>query len=116
MKLLIAGSRSIPSFDLSPYVPDEVDLIITGGAKGVDTLAEAYAKERGIPTLTVKPCYEKYGRAAPILRDEEMVDLADSVLVIGDGVSRGSRHTADYARKKGKPLTVAEVGLDAGKS
>lgn len=116
MKLLIAGSRSITSFDLSPYVPDEVDLIITGGAKGVDTLAEAYAKERGIPTLTVKPCYEKYGRAAPILRDEEMVDLADSVLVIWDGVSRGSRHTADYARKKGKPLTVAEVGLDAGKS
>ena len=116
MKLLIAGSRSITSFDLSPYVPADVELIITGGAKGVDTLAEAYAKERGIPTLTVKPCYEKYGRAAPILRDEEMVDLADSVLVIWDGVSRGSRHTADYARKKGKPLTVAEVGLDAGKS
>ena len=116
MKLLIAGSRSITSFDLSPYVPDEVDLIITGGAKGIDTLAEAYAKERGIPTLTVKPRYEKYGRAAPILRDEEMVDMADAVLVIWDGVSRGSKHTADYACKKGKPLTVAEVGPEAGKS
>lgn len=116
MKLLIAGSRSITSFDLSPYVPADVELIITGGAKGIDTLAEAYAKEREIPTVTVKPCYERYGRAAPILRDEEMVDLADSVLVIWDGVSRGSRHTADYTRKKGKPLTVAEVGLDAWKS
>lgn len=109
MKLLIAGSRFITSFDLSPYVPADVELIITGGAKGVDTLAEAYAKERGIPAVTVKPCYERYGRAAPILRDEEMVDLADSVLVIWDGVSRGSRHTADYARKKGKPLTVVTV-------
>ena len=116
MKLLIAGSRSITSFDLSPYVPDEVDLIITGGAKGIDTLAEAYAKERGIPTLTVKPRYEKYGRAAPILRDEEMVDMADAVLVIWDGVSRGSKHTADYARKKGKPLVVTEIGPEAGKS
>lgn len=116
MKLLIAGSRSIKSFDLSPYVPANADLIITGGTRGIDTLAEAYAKERGIPTVTVKPCYEKYGRAAPILRDEEMVDMADAVLVIWDGVSRGSKHTADYARKKGKPLTVAEVGLDAGKS
>ena len=116
MKLLIAGSRSITSFDLSPYVPDEVDLIITGGAKGIDTLAESYAKERGIPTLTVKPCYEKYGRAAPILRDEEMVDMADAVLVIWDGVSRGSKHTAGYACKKGKPLTVAEVGPEARKS
>lgn len=109
MKLLIAGSRSITAFDLSPYVPVDVDLIITGGAKGVDALAEAYAGERRIPTLTVKPCYERYGRAAPILRDEEMVDMADSVLVIWDGVSRGSKHTADYARKKGKPLTVVTV-------
>lgn len=115
MKLLIAGSRSITSFDLSPYVPDEVDLIITGGAKGIDTLAEAYAKERGIPTVTVKPCYERYGRAAPILRDEEMVDLADAVLVIWDGTSRGSKHTADYARKQGKPLTVVIDGTDSGK-
>ena len=109
MKLLIAGSRSITSFDLSPYIPDEVDLIITGGAKGIDTLAEVWAAERGIPTVTVKPCYEKYGRAAPIRRDEEMVDMADKVLVIWDGVSRGSKHTADYARKRGKPLTVVTV-------
>lgn len=109
MKLLIAGSRSITSFDLSPYIPADADLIITGGAKGVDTLAEAYARERGIPTVTVKPCYERYGRAAPIRRDEEMVDMADEVLVIWDGVSRGSKHTADYARKRGKPLIVVTV-------
>ena len=109
MKLLIAGSRSITSFDLSPYIPDEADLIITGGAKGIDTLAEVWAEERGIPTVTVKPCYEKYGRAAPILRDEEMVDMTDAVLVIWDGTSRGSKHTAEYARKKGKPLTVVTV-------
>lgn len=109
MKLLIAGSRSITDFDLAPYVPSDVDLIITGGAKGVDTLGEAYARERGIPTLTVKHVYEKYGRAAPLRRDEEMVDMADAVLVIWDGVSRGSKHTADYARKKGKPLTVVTV-------
>jgi len=110
MKLLIAGSRSTTDFDLSPHVPEGVELIITGGAKGVDTLAEVYARERGIPVLTVKPCYGKYGRAAPIRRDEEMVDMADGVLVIWDGVSRGSKHTADYARKRGKPLTVVTVG------
>ena len=36
--------------------------------------------------------------------------MADEVLVIWDGVSRGSKHTADYARKRGKPLTVVTVG------
>ena len=112
MKLLIAGSRSITDFDLSPHVPADVDLIITGGAKGVDTIAEQYARQRGIPTLTVKPAYEKYGRAAPLRRDEEMVDMADAVLVIWDGVSRGSRHTAEYARRKGKPVTVVSVEVE----
>ena len=109
MKLLIAGSRSITSFDLSPYVPADVELIITGGAKGVDTLAEAYAKERGIPTVTVKPCYERYGRAAPILRDEEMVDLADAVLVIWDGKSKGTQHTVAYAQKVNKRLIIVQI-------
>ena len=41
MKLMIAGSRSITAFELSPYVPDGVTLIITGGASGIDALAEA---------------------------------------------------------------------------
>lgn len=109
MKLLIAGSRHIQSYDLTPHIPAGVSLIITGGAKGVDTLGEVYAREHGIPTLTVKPVYEKYGRAAPIRRNEEMVDMADAVLVIWDGVSRGSRYTAEYARKKGKDVTVVEV-------
>jgi hypothetical protein len=109
MKLLIAGSRSITEFDLTPHIPADVDLIITGGAKGVDALGEQYAREHGIPTVTVKPIYEKYGRAAPIRRDEEMVDMADAVLVVWDGVSRGSRHTADYARVKGKQLILLTV-------
>jgi hypothetical protein len=109
MKLLIAGSRSITEFDLTPHIPADVDLIITGGAKGVDALGEQYAREYGIPTVTVKPIYEKYGRAAPIRRDEEMVDMADAVLVVWDGVSRGSRHTADYARMKGKQLILLTV-------
>lgn len=43
MKLLIVGSRSIENFDLSPYVSDEVDTIISGGAVGIDSLAEKYA-------------------------------------------------------------------------
>ena len=109
MKLLIAGSRSITSFDLSSYVPDGVDLIITGGAKGVDALGGQYARQREIPTVTVRPAYEKYGRAAPIRRDEEMVDMADIVLVVWDGASRGSKHTADYARKRGKQLLLVTV-------
>ena len=40
MKLLIAGSRSITDIDIQKYVPSGVDTIISGGANGVDRLAE----------------------------------------------------------------------------
>jgi len=85
MKLLIAGSRGITDFDLAPYIPDGTDTIISGGAKGIDTLAEQYAEQNGLKKIIIKPEYEKYGRAAPIKRNETMVELADAVLVIWDG-------------------------------
>ena len=51
MKLLIAGSRSITNFDISPYIPPDTDLIISGGAGGVNTLAESYADKHRIEKL-----------------------------------------------------------------
>ena len=104
MKLLIIGSRTITNFDLTGHVPEETSLIISGGAKGVDTIAEQYADSHGIEKLIIKPQYEKFGRAAPIKRNEEMVDLADIVLAIWDGRSRGTKYTVDYAVKKGKRI------------
>ena len=102
MKLLISGSRNIDEFDLSLYVPSETSVIITGGAIGIDALAEKYAKEHNIDTIIIKPQYNLYGRYAPLKRNEEMVNLADKVLIIWDGSSRGTKYTADFARKLNK--------------
>ena len=104
MKLLIAGSISITDFDLNGHISDDVDLIISGGAKGIDTLAEQYADKNGIEKLIIRPKYEKYGRAAPIRRNEEMVDISDAVLAIWDGKSRATAYTLEYAREKGKRI------------
>lgn len=109
MKLLIAGSRSIIDFDLSAHIPEGVDLIISGGAVGIDTLAEQYADAHGIAKLIIRPQYEKFGRAASIKRNGEMVDLCDAVLAVWDGVSRGTKYTLDYARKKGKVIVEIRV-------
>ncbi|MBO5939069.1 MAG: hypothetical protein J6Q82_06180 [Clostridia bacterium] len=109
MKLLIVGSRSIERFDLSEYVPPETELIISGGAKGMDRIAEKYADEHRISKLILLPKYERYGKAAPIKRNEQMVEIADMVLVVWDGSSKGTRATAEYAKKKNKPLTLLVV-------
>ena len=110
MKLLIAGSRRIHEADLARYVPAEVDTIISGGASGVDTLAERLADERRISKIILRPRYDLYGRGAPLRRNEDMVQMADAVLLIWDGVSRGTKSTIDYAKKMGKPVTVVVIG------
>ena len=82
MKLLIVGSRSITEFDLSPYISDDIDAIISGGAYGIDTLAEQYADSHRLSKYIIRPRYDIYKRAAPLKRNEQMVDMADAVLVI----------------------------------
>lgn len=104
MILLIIGSRTITDFDLTGHIPVETEFIISGGAKGIDTVAEHYADSHGIKKLIIRPQYERYGRAAPLKRNEEMVNAADTVLAIWDGVSRGTKYTLDYAQKKGKNI------------
>ena len=109
MKLLIVGSRCIDFFDLSDFVPESTELIISGGAKGVDSIAEKYADEKRLSKLVLRPQYDLYGRAAPLKRNEQMVDMADAVLIVWDGSSKGTQHTLKYTKKMNKPITLVEV-------
>ena len=108
MKLLIVGSRSITNFDLSPYIPSDVDTVISGGAGGIDSLAEQYADLHRLSKYIFRPRYELYGRAAPLKRNEQMVDMADAVLVIWDGRSKGTQYTLEYTKKMNKPITLVQ--------
>ena len=105
MKLLISGTRKAThSKDyaklkaaIEKHYP-HVTEIIHGGAKGVDTLAGIYAKEKGLKVTVIKPDYDKHaGHIAPLLRNTELVKLADVVLCYFKDSKKGG--TADTARK-----------------
>ena len=104
MKLLIVGSRSITDFDLSSYITENVDTIISGGACGIDSIAEQYADLHHLSKYIILPRYDLYGRAAPLKRNEQMVDMADTLLVVWDGHSKGTQHTLKYAKRNNKPI------------
>lgn len=105
MKIAIVGSRSIAAPDIKKYVL-ECDEIVSGGAVGVDSCAADFAKENGLKLTEFLPQYERYGRAAPILRNREIVDYADKVIVFWDGHSKGALSVIKYSRATGKPCEV----------
>ena len=108
MKLLVVGSRSITEFDLSKHIGSDVDTVISGGASGVDTLAEQYADKHRLSKYIIRPRYDLYGRRAPLKRNEEMIGMADAVLIIWDGQSKGTEYSIKYAKKVGKQVVVVK--------
>ena len=113
MKILIAGSRTIKSYDIKQHINKNTSLIICGGAVGVDTLAEQTADELGISKLVLRPEYGKYGKAAPLVRNKKMVELADEVIVIWDGKSRGALYTFEYAQEQNKRVLLLDLSKES---
>ena len=105
MRIAIIGSRNI-DVDISMFIPPEATEIVTGGARGIDTLAERWADENNCPKLIIRPEYGRYGRSAPVVRNKVIVDVADMVVAVWDGKSPGTRFTIEYARESGKPVQV----------
>jgi hypothetical protein len=106
MKLAIIGSRSLINIDISSYIPPGVKTIITGGARGIDTLAASYAKKHGIELVEILPDYKKHKRGAPIRRNDHIVDLADMILAFWDGKSKGTEYVVNLCKKRGKECRV----------
>lgn len=115
MKLAIVGSREFndykkmcrfinEKFDLS-----EIDTIVSGGAKGADTLAEKFAKDNNLNLIVKEAQWEKFGRAAGPKRNVLIVEEADAVVAFPTSSSRGTRHTMKLTRQAGKRLEVCNV-------
>lgn len=104
-KIAIVGSRSIKRVNIAEYVSPD-DEIVSGGAEGVDSCAAEYAIEHGMKLTEFLPQYDTYGKAAPVLRNKEIVKYADLVLVFWDGRSNGSRSVIEFAKSIGKPCRI----------
>lgn len=109
LKIAIIGSRGIKDLSLSKYLNSKLTEIVSGGAKGVDSIAKKYALENNIKLVEFLPEYEKYGKYAPIKRNENIVDYSDEILAFWDGTSRGTKYVIDYAKKIGKPILIIEI-------
>ncbi len=114
MKLAIVGSRTMGEefYELlEKNVPNGVTTILSGGAKGADSLARRVAQERKIPLEEIQPNYKIFGKMAPIVRNREIVQKADLVLCLWDGASPGTRNVIALCMELNKPFQLLEPEL-----
>jgi len=110
MKVVVAGSRSIVD---EKIVADAIEAsgfdvteVISGGARGVDSLGEEWAKARGIKVSRFPADWKTYGRGAGMIRNSLMLEEAEAVVAVWDGESRGTLDMMRKTKKAGKPLFV----------
>lgn len=109
MKVAIIGSRNLEISDLARYIPPETAEIVSGGAKGIDSCAKQFALSNGIKYTEFIPDYERYGRAAPIRRNDKIIEYADVVIAFWNGKSKGTQYVIESCNKKNKQVRVIEL-------
>ena len=85
----------------SDLVDWEITEVVSGKARGVDTLGEWWAKsgEKDIPIQSFPADWKKFKKAAGYIRNAEMAKYADALIAIWDGESRGTFNMIEEAMK-----------------
>jgi predicted Rossmann fold nucleotide-binding protein DprA/Smf involved in DNA uptake len=85
------------------------DMIVSGGADGVDVFAQIYAKRHGIPIIILYPDPEKQSPEKFYERNRKIVELADEIIAFNKkGEKGGTAYTIKYAKKLGKNVIVCK--------
>lgn len=116
MKAIIAGSRHIEDYDaLKAAVQDagwDITEVVSGGCRGVDCLGEQWAAENNIPVKPFVADWATYGRTAGELRNREMANYADGLIILWDGKSPGASCMMREATKAGIQIHNQIYGID----
>ena len=106
MKVAVIGSRTITDIDIGKYIPRETTEIVSGGAKGIDTLAKIYSIDRKIKLTEFLPEYDKFGKSAPLKRNLKIIEYSDLVIAFWDGKSHGTKFVINNCKKLSKECKV----------
>lgn len=116
MKLTIVGTRN-PGVTyqewekllLNKINPDEIQMVISGGAKGVDTFAKLFAARHHKPYMEFTPQYNVYGRYATLKRNTQIVKEATTVIAFPSAEPKGTYHSIKEAQRLGRRVIVVNL-------
>lgn len=110
MKVIIAGSRDITdkwaiveAVGATDWIIDEV---VSGAARGVDTLGEEFAAIHNIPIKQFPAEWDVHGKSAGYVRNYAMAQYADALIAVWDGKSKGTLNMINTMANLNKPVFV----------
>lgn len=115
MKLAIVGSRDfVNRAQFEEWVAEALttwgigvpEVVVSGGARGADTMGENWARSRDIPTQIYRPDWQGKGKAAGFIRNRDIIDEATHVLAFPSRKGKGTQHSIELAKQQKKPVLV----------
>jgi len=116
MKLIIAGGRDFVDMSYAiecinrlidqGKIKEEGLEIVSGMARGADTVAINIAKSNNLTLHEFPADWDKHGKAAGYLRNIDMAKFSDALVAFWDGQSKGTEHMIQTMRSKNKPVYV----------
>lgn len=106
--IIIAGTRTFDNYELLELEVKKFILenkikptvsIVSGKAKGADSLGEIFAKKYNFPIIEMPAKWDEFGKRAGYVRNEEMAKISNFCIIFWDGKSSGSANMADLAEK-----------------
>ena len=117
MKVLVCGGRDYCEVEHLNYTLDQITNpyhggkwsfeLVCGMADGADTLAYNWAQKHGLTVHKFPADWEKYGKRAGYIRNQQMLDEGKPDLVIAFPGGKGTAMMVNLARKAG--VEVIEV-------
>lgn len=114
--MIIAGSRALSGGYALELVKSAVrdsgfaiTEVVSGGAYGVDSAGERWAKDNGKPCQVFYAQWNKHRKAAGVMRNTVMSEYADALIAIRGNNSRGTTDMINKMKRLGKPVFVVDV-------
>lgn len=116
-KVIIAGGREFSDYALLCESCDKFFcqkhqthdiVVISGTARGADTLGERYAHERGYAVEKYPADWNRDGKAAGPIRNAQMAKVADTLIAFWDGQSKGTANMIDQAKTRGLSIKIVK--------
>lgn len=108
MKCIIAGGRDFVGHEehlvwlMNLSCCMAITEIVSGGATGADAYGEEFARIMAYPLAKFPADWNKHGRAAGPIRNRQMAEYADALILFPGG--KGAADMKSAMKKLGKPI------------